>query len=240
MEVWGFAVDITIKLGCIDGSGAQARFLVVDDSLLARLTVKQALEHLNGDCEVHLAANGDEALTAVPPSPFDIVFMDLNMPGEDGFSAQIRRRHSDQSIVLLTANIQQKVKERAAESGLLFATCQRRQNSRSWGRLRALPTGDARRTAPWVTMTCLSPTAQDALGELFNLAVGQAGVLSEMWTVMLSVPMVQVCHRGKRLSRCRNRSRRAWPWSPRRCKVIGATRVWLADEHAVFGVSVAS
>ena len=99
------------------------RFLVVDDSLLARLTVKQALEHVNGDCEIHLAANGDEALAAVSAAgPFDIVFMDLNMPGEDGFavSAQIRRRHSDQSIVLLTANIQQKVKERAAESGLLF------------------------------------------------------------------------------------------------------------------------
>ena len=47
-------------------------------------------------------------------------------------------------------------------------------------------------------MTCLSPTAQDALGELFNLAVGQAGaLLSEMAgrEVMLSVPMVQVCHR---------------------------------------------
>lgn len=58
------------------------RILVVDDEKNIRLTVTRALEPLSG--RVDTALNGEEALAKLEEAPFDIVFLDLKMPGTDG------------------------------------------------------------------------------------------------------------------------------------------------------------
>jgi CheY-like chemotaxis protein len=62
--------------------------LVVDDEIFNAVTLKRMLEtHFNFD--VSLAYRGDEALKVIFETPsnrceFDIIFMDINMPGKSG------------------------------------------------------------------------------------------------------------------------------------------------------------
>lgn len=73
-----------------DTSSATGRILVVDDlednrKILARLLEKQ------GHC-VRVAANGEEALAQLTSEPFDLIFLDLLMPGLDGLQVLERLR----------------------------------------------------------------------------------------------------------------------------------------------------
>ena len=58
------------------------KILVVDDEQNIRLTLSIALEPLRA--EVQTAVNGEEALEFMLKQHFDIVFLDLSMPGMDG------------------------------------------------------------------------------------------------------------------------------------------------------------
>jgi CheY-like chemotaxis protein len=64
---------------------APLRVLVVDDQLLNRRVMQALLaEH---DCSVTQAASGEEALAAARIHPFDLVVMDLHLPGCSGDEA---------------------------------------------------------------------------------------------------------------------------------------------------------
>jgi DNA-binding NtrC family response regulator len=63
------------------------RILVVDDQESMRTLLKDMLEVIG--YEVTLAEGGEEALSLVKSSSFDLVLSDLNMPGMDG-SALLR------------------------------------------------------------------------------------------------------------------------------------------------------
>jgi CheY-like chemotaxis protein len=85
---------------------AERILLVEDNPVNQRLAVKQ-LEKLG--FEPALAANGREAVDAWAETPFDLIFMDVQMPEMDGFEAtgEIRRRENGGKhvpIVAMTAN----------------------------------------------------------------------------------------------------------------------------------------
>jgi two-component system, chemotaxis family, chemotaxis protein CheY len=65
-------------------STPRGRILVVDDSSLVRLYCRGALEAIG--FEVEQAINGIEAMEKVLAMPFDLVIVDVNMPGMDGLS----------------------------------------------------------------------------------------------------------------------------------------------------------
>ena len=71
------------------------RILVVDDSSLIRLYYQDALEKAGFD--VKQAINGIEAIEKVLADDFDLLVVDVNMPGMDGFSfiRELRRRSED-------------------------------------------------------------------------------------------------------------------------------------------------
>lgn len=96
--------------------------LIVDDSRMSRMILQNFLSQLIPDLQLHQAGNGDEAIALAAQHRFDVVSMDLNMPGRDGIeTAQaIRAVQPDVPIALLTANVQAAVQERAASSGLHF------------------------------------------------------------------------------------------------------------------------
>jgi signal transduction histidine kinase/CheY-like chemotaxis protein len=62
-----------------------ARVLVAEDNVVNQEVIKAMLESLG--CEITLASSGGEALNALCRSEFDMVLMDCQMPGMDGFEA---------------------------------------------------------------------------------------------------------------------------------------------------------
>jgi len=81
-----------------------AMVLIVDDDAGLRLALRDRFEHWG--CDVTLAADGREALAACARRSFDLVLLDLSMPGIDGMEVLQRLREDDypSDIVVLTAH----------------------------------------------------------------------------------------------------------------------------------------
>ncbi|MDD5008920.1 MAG: response regulator [Syntrophorhabdaceae bacterium] len=80
-----------------------ARILVVDDEENIRLLFKEELE--DEGFEVDLASNGFEALDKLKKGRFDLVVLDIKMPGMDGIQAlnEIKNANKDQPVILCSA-----------------------------------------------------------------------------------------------------------------------------------------
>jgi len=95
------------------------RILIVDDSKVARMSLKRALpdDYKNG--EIDIAKNGEEAVNKYKENKYDIVFMDLTMPIKDGYQAtkEITDFDKDAFVVVVTADIQKSGFEKVIESG---------------------------------------------------------------------------------------------------------------------------
>lgn len=78
--------------------------LVVDDEKNIRMTVVHALE--TDGFHVESAITGEEALLMLEASPFDLVFLDLKMPGLDGIEVLRRAKRSwpEIRVVVITAH----------------------------------------------------------------------------------------------------------------------------------------
>lgn len=78
------------------------RVLIIDDEKNIRKTI--AMIHENAGWQAVTAAGVDEALECVDREPFDIVYIDLSMPGRDGIEGlrEIKTRRPEQAVVILT------------------------------------------------------------------------------------------------------------------------------------------
>lgn len=85
---------------------AGTRVLLVEDNDINQHIAKEMLEHLG--LQVELAANGEEALALVERNDYGLVFMDIQMPIMDGYTAAraIRAHYSYEQlpIIAMTAN----------------------------------------------------------------------------------------------------------------------------------------
>jgi CheY-like chemotaxis protein len=99
------------------------RILVVDDSALSRMMICKKIKTLVPAAQIVQGVNGQEAVdkynTFKDSTPFDMIFIDCLMPVKDGLEAleEIRALNTDIRIVMLTANIQEKVKTKAESLG---------------------------------------------------------------------------------------------------------------------------
>ena len=82
--------------------------------------MQRALGAIHPDWQTIEAGNMDEALEAVDKNAFDLMFIDVNMPGKDGLtlSEELRHRYPDTPMTLVTANVQASVQDRAGELGV--------------------------------------------------------------------------------------------------------------------------
>jgi signal transduction histidine kinase/CheY-like chemotaxis protein len=86
------------------------RFLIVDDHPMNQMVVQIMLRKRWPHCQVDIAENGLLALERLNHAPYDLVLMDLYMPGLDGFETtkQIREhvdlRIRSMAVIGLTAN----------------------------------------------------------------------------------------------------------------------------------------
>ena len=81
-----------------------ARILIADDEDGLRWVLEKGLRQAG--YEVTAVRDGDEALRVFSEAPFDLVFLDIRMPGTDGLTvlAKLRELASDAHVIVMTAH----------------------------------------------------------------------------------------------------------------------------------------
>ena len=79
------------------------KILLVDDEEHIRLLFKEELEEEG--YTISLASNGFEALEVMQTGSFDLVVLDIKMPGMDGIQtlSEIKKLNKDQRVILCSA-----------------------------------------------------------------------------------------------------------------------------------------
>jgi DNA-binding response OmpR family regulator len=79
------------------------RVLVVEDEKKTASFIRKALQ--SEGFAVDTCANGEEALAAARATPFDVIVLDIMLPGRDGLSVlrQLRERQNTTPVLLLSA-----------------------------------------------------------------------------------------------------------------------------------------
>ena len=100
-----------------------ARVLVVEDNAINQKVAQGLLQKFG--VQVDYAVNGEEALNSLENLPFDLVFMDCQMPVMDGYEATQKIRHSqsevlnrDIPIIAMTANSMEGDREKCLAAGM--------------------------------------------------------------------------------------------------------------------------
>jgi signal transduction histidine kinase/CheY-like chemotaxis protein len=97
--------------------GGRLRILVAEDNAINRMYLERFLA--DEGHEVSTAADGTAALEAVAGSPFDLILMDIQMPGLDGIETTRRlREHTDIPIIALTAYAREEEVRSFLEAGM--------------------------------------------------------------------------------------------------------------------------
>ena len=101
---------------------ARVCILIVEDNVTNQLVLRRQLEKL-GYANSTVANNGQEALTILSKTPYDIVMMDCQMPVMDGFEATDRIRTSQNGqrstfIIALTAHALTEDRDKCIAAGM--------------------------------------------------------------------------------------------------------------------------
>ena len=81
---------------------ARTNILVVDDDEIVRLSYFRSLA--NAHCNAEVVCDGQGALRLMEQHPFDVVLLDLRMPGLDGMSVlqTIKQKWPESEVVIIT------------------------------------------------------------------------------------------------------------------------------------------
>jgi DNA-binding NtrC family response regulator len=81
---------------------ATANVLIVDDEESVRRSYARLLSQAH--CHAQAASGGAEALRAMQRQPFDVVLLDLRMPGADGLAVleEIKQKWPASEVVIIT------------------------------------------------------------------------------------------------------------------------------------------
>jgi len=102
----------------LDGAGFESRVLVVDDNPVNLTVARVMLERLG--CRVTAVDSGQAALDAWAERPFDLVFMDVQMPEMDGLEATRRLLAvgAGAPVVALTAGVTDAERKQCEDAGM--------------------------------------------------------------------------------------------------------------------------
>jgi PAS domain S-box-containing protein len=109
------------ETGKEDWTAHSLNILVAEDNEINQLVIKKILEKQGH--VVRVVGSGNEVVSAVTYEPFDIVFMDVQMPGMSGLEAtqMIKNNTSEEKcpiIIAVTANALQGDREKCLEAGM--------------------------------------------------------------------------------------------------------------------------
>ncbi len=93
--------------------------LIVDDNLAARKLLKSVLSSLGLRIKTHDASSGIEAIEQSKIVVFDIIFLDIEMPGINGLETleKILEERPEQFVVIVSANATIENVKKAIELG---------------------------------------------------------------------------------------------------------------------------
>ena len=97
--------------------------LIVDDSIVSRMMVRGTVESFLPEVTIIEAKGGEHCLSQLTPdSKIDIALFDYNMPGMTGLEliSAVEKLISIPKRALLTANIQDEIKQKAEQAGVTF------------------------------------------------------------------------------------------------------------------------
>lgn len=94
------------------------RILICDDSKVARKSLASCID-ANFAGEIVFAANGYEAMDIIDSQSVDVVFLDITMPGMDGFEVleALLKRQTSAKIIMVSGDIQVLAQQRCFELG---------------------------------------------------------------------------------------------------------------------------
>lgn len=94
--------------------------IVADDHPLFRAALNQAISQSFAECEILEAQNFPDVISLLDDQPeTEFIFLDLNMPGCDGFSGLTELRHTwpDVLVIMISANEEPHIIARAIHLG---------------------------------------------------------------------------------------------------------------------------
>jgi chemotaxis protein CheY-P-specific phosphatase CheC len=96
------------------------KVLICDDSSFARKQMARALPE-KWDIEVSFATGGEECITLLEQGKGELLFLDLNMPGIDGYGVLqvIRERDLPTMVIVVSGDIQPEAHERVKKLGAM-------------------------------------------------------------------------------------------------------------------------
>ncbi|NRA16400.1 MAG: response regulator [Oceanospirillaceae bacterium] len=96
--------------------------LIVDDSRLSRMVLRKFVTQLQPDWQIIEACDGSDALGKCEVTHIDWMSIDYNMPGMDGLTlaSKLKIRNPDAQMALVTANVQDSIREQAEGMGISF------------------------------------------------------------------------------------------------------------------------
>jgi CheY-like chemotaxis protein len=99
--------------------GRKFRILVAEDNAINQKVITLVLRETG--FEVDVVANGRSAIAAHRSKPYDLILMDLQMPGVDGLepTRQIRKLSEKQPVIVaVTADVMAGVREKCRAAGM--------------------------------------------------------------------------------------------------------------------------
>lgn len=167
--------------------------LICDDSSFARKQMASALPP-DWDVALSFASRGAEALEAIKAGQGDILFLDLNMPGLDGYEvlAAIRAQDLPTLAVVVSGDIQPEARARVLALGALeflkkpIGAAQILEILNKYGIYRATPGAGANKVDIVVDV-------RDSYQEIANVAMGRAAdLLARLLNVFVVLPVPKV------------------------------------------------
>lgn len=118
------AKEIDIQQSCqnnVNYPASNITVLLVEDTYMVQVVHKRMLENLG--LRVEIAASGEEALNKINTTAYDLIFMDIGLPGMSGIETATKIRQlaspkKDTPIIALTAFVDKKTQQACLEAGI--------------------------------------------------------------------------------------------------------------------------
>jgi DNA-binding NarL/FixJ family response regulator len=98
----------------------QAKVVIADDHPLFRTALKQAVVDCMPDAGIKEASSFEDLLVEIEKSPeLEIIFLDLHMPGNDGFTGltQLQNNHPDLIVIMVSSDENPDIMQKAINFG---------------------------------------------------------------------------------------------------------------------------